>query len=63
MLIFASKHEKLLIYGGKNATYDKIDSKEQPMTFFLRVEPYAVVRQRGKSAANDKIDPKELIPG
>ena len=33
-MICASKHVKLLIYGGKNAAYDKSDSKELPMTFF-----------------------------
>ena len=52
MLIYASKHARLLIYGGKNATYDNIESKELPATFFfLRVEPCAAVRQSDKSAS------------
>ena len=63
MLIYTSKHAKLPMSGGKNAIYDKIDSKELPIHFVWHVEPCAVVRQSGKSAAYAKIGPKELIRG
>ena len=53
------KHEKLLIYGGKSAAYDKIDPKELPMTIWYCV--WSLVRLEGRAAEMTKLTQKSCF--